>query len=153
MIAIQHHISSMSFLLSPSKTNARPQSSWTWIVGGILLTFTTLKPALSQSIDFGALNQTLQNAVAVQNWDSAIQIIDEMIQLAPEKRQSLEQYRNQLSTLQSTQTPQAFKTTAPNRAGQVPIKRREIVAWSSSTLNLTTGSNLICCSTLGLASP
>jgi aspartyl protease family protein len=93
-------------------------------LGGALIALTTVKPGFSQSLNLGTLNQNLQSAVSSRNWDSAVQIIDQMIQLAPEKRQSLEQYRAQLSALQSPKPSQAF-TATPSRVGQVPIKRRD----------------------------
>lgn len=94
-----------------------------WILLGFMASITVLKPALGQ--DIGSLNQALQQAVAAQNWDSAIQIIDKLMIAAPEQRPSLEQYRNRLSTLRTQNAPQTITTTPTNQTGRVPIKRRD----------------------------
>lgn len=74
------------------------------------------------------LNQQLQQAVTAQNWAQAIQLIDQMQQVAPEQAAKLQAYRQQLLKLQQqgNQGPviPSTSTQTPGTLGQVPIQRR-----------------------------
>ena len=76
------------------------------------------------------LNQQLQQAVTAQNWAQAIQLIDQMQQVAPEQAAKLQVYRQQLLKLQQqgNQGPvipsTSSSTQTPGTLGQVPIQRR-----------------------------
>ena len=95
------------------------------LLAGVLLTLTPIK-TWGQSIT--SLNQQLQQSVSSQNWSQAIQIIDQMIQAAPEQAASLRQYRTQLQGLQQpSQSISTLGTPTAAKAGvvgQIPIKRR-----------------------------
>lgn len=74
------------------------------------------------------LNQDLDQAVAAQQWDRAIQVIEKMMVLSPSQHSRLEAYRNQLIHLKkkhhsSGHSPRPLQTAYPK--GQVPIKRRD----------------------------
>ncbi|MEM9137677.1 MAG: retropepsin-like aspartic protease [Cyanobacteria bacterium P01_F01_bin.42] len=92
---------------------------------GVTMGLSPLPPALGQSGGIGSLNQSLQQAVATQKWDTAIDIIDRLIIAAPEQRQSLEKYRTQLATLKAKESPKAYTATPKRTKGLVSIKRRE----------------------------
>ncbi len=93
----------------------------------LLLTLTPFSTRAQSSV--AGLNQQLQDAVNRQNWSQAIQVIDQLIPLAPGQAAQLKQYRSQLKQLQQT----GFKGTASqpssanqatSKVGLVPIKRR-----------------------------
>ena len=84
-----------------------------------------IEPAVGQSTQIVRLNDSLQQAVARQDWNSAISIIDQMIIAAPERKQSLEQYRSQLASLQSKGSQPQLNAAPSQQIGRVPIKRRE----------------------------
>ena len=118
----------MSFLISRSGLYQQVMRYGRGIALGLLLTGLSNTASFAQSNPLGTLNQELQQAVASQNWNSAIGIIDQMMVIAPEKQESLSQYRNQLTYLQSKQPNTAFTATtssSPQPTGLVPIKRRE----------------------------
>jgi aspartyl protease family protein len=92
---------------------------------GILLWLSMSGLAIAQP-SLTELNLQLRHAVEQQAWQNAIQIIDQMMPLAPEQHESLAQYRQQLQQLQQIQP-----TVDPNKGitlsfptGHVPIKRR-----------------------------
>jgi aspartyl protease family protein len=95
------------------------------LLASVLLTLTPIK-TWGQSIT--SLNQQLQQAVSSQNWSQAIQIIDQMVKVAPVQAASLNQYRSRLQQLQqsSSQTLTSGTPTAVKAGvvGQIPIKRR-----------------------------
>lgn len=93
----------------------------------LLLSLTPFS-AQAQSTVAG-LNQQLQDSVHRQNWSEAIQVIDQLIPLAPEQAAQLKQYRSQLKQLQQTgfkgsSSKPASAKKATSKVGLVPIKRR-----------------------------
>ncbi|NJN23371.1 MAG: TIGR02281 family clan AA aspartic protease [Acaryochloridaceae cyanobacterium RL_2_7] len=118
----------MSFLIARSGLYQQVMRHSGSIALGFLLTGLSSTASLAQTAGLSALNQGLNQAVATQNWNSAISIIDQMMILAPERQQSLSQYRSRLTSLQSKQKNTAFSATSspsPQPSGFVPIKRRE----------------------------
>ena len=100
---------------------------------GLVSALLLLMPVRSGAqTSLATLNQQLQQAVAAQNWEEAIQLIDQMQTVAPEKAAQLQTYRQQLQQLQQksakTSAPAwtpATPTAASNGAvAQVPIRRR-----------------------------
>jgi aspartyl protease family protein len=90
-------------------------------------------PSLAQANLFN-LNAQLQQAVGAQNWQRAIQIVDQMIVAAPQKATELKSYRVELQRLLKVgaKVPKASLNQSPHQAtrrgtagslGQVPIKR------------------------------
>jgi aspartyl protease family protein len=76
------------------------------------------------------LNQDLQAAVHSANWTEAIQILDQMRSLAPQRATEFNQYRSQLQRLQSvgakgSPTSAAATPTPASALGDVAIKRRQ----------------------------
>lgn len=91
----------------------------------LLLTLTPL-PTIAQS-NVVALNRQLQEAVNRQNWSQAIQVIDQLIRVAPDQSVQLRQYRTQLQQLQRSgyQTPASSASSSNTpKVGHVLIKRR-----------------------------
>jgi aspartyl protease family protein len=91
----------------------------------LLLTLTPL-PSKAQS-NVVALNQQLQQAVNRQNWSQAIQVIDQLMRVAPNQSAQLRQYRTQLQQLQRSgyQTPASSASSSnTSKVGYVLIKRR-----------------------------
>lgn len=93
----------------------------------LLLALTPCSAKAQSSV--AGLNQQLQDSVNRQNWSQAIQVIDQLIPLAPGQAPQLKQYRSQLKQLQKTgfkgSSPQpASAKKATSKVGLVPIKRR-----------------------------
>lgn len=101
----------------------------------IALSFTlALAPfrSLAQT-NLQGLNRQLQTAISSQNWQQAIQIVDQMLKVAPDQVAQLQPYRSRLQRLlkANVKSVPSFPTAptanqTPGRPlGQVPIKRRQ----------------------------
>ncbi len=85
-------------------------------------------PSLAQA-NVATLNAQLNQAVAQQQWGRAIQIVDQLLQVSPNRRADLQTYRARLVSLQQMgyqQPPSAPTPVVLSRSSvrQVPIKRR-----------------------------
>ncbi len=86
----------------------------------------TLVPALIQlawgQASSPELFQQLDQAVLTRNWDKAVEVVDQLILVLPERRQELQEYREQLLRLQGTAAPLPPLPPAPS---QVEILRAQ----------------------------
>jgi aspartyl protease family protein len=90
---------------------------------GVCLALTTL-PAGAQ-LSVAQLQQQLQDAVAQKNWPQALQIVDQLIPLAPAQASQLKQYRTQIEALSRNSVSRPTSSISPKQPqGIVPIKRR-----------------------------
>lgn len=101
-----------------------PRNVTSWL--GRISILLTLIPALMQPVRGQAsspeLLQQLDQAVVTRNWDEAVEVVDQLIQVLPERRQELQDYREQLLRLQGTVAPLPSLPPAPN---QVEILRAQ----------------------------
>ncbi len=96
------------------------------------LVMLTPMPSLAQP-NLSNLNAQLQQAVSSQNWQRAIQIVDQMIAATPQKATELKTYRTQLQRLlkvgakvpnaSQNQPSRPAASRSAGSLGQVPIKR------------------------------
>ncbi|HEY9847342.1 MAG TPA: retropepsin-like aspartic protease [Candidatus Caenarcaniphilales bacterium] len=90
-------------------------------------------PSLAQP-KLDNLKTQLQHAVAAQNWQRAIQIVNQMISEAPQRAPELKTYRTELQKLFNAGVK--VPRTAPNQSIRIPIKRRESgIAFIEVTFN------------------
>jgi aspartyl protease family protein len=88
-------------------------------------------PTLAQT-NLSVLNVQLQQAVSAQNWQRAIQLVDQLMVTSAKRAVELKQYRTELQKLQKagvklplSQASSSVKNNASFSVGQVSIKRRQ----------------------------
>lgn len=102
-------------------------------VVALSLTLTLLPLRSLAQTDLQGLNRQLQTAVSAQDWQRALQVVDQMLKVAPDKAAQLQPYRTQLQRLLKANVKAALGQLQPpavgrnpvGLAGRVPIKRRQ----------------------------
>lgn len=93
-----------------------------WLLLSLPILCATL-PTIAQS-QVAQLEQQLREAVSRNQWDQAVQIVDQLIPLVPQQASQLKQYRTQLSQLSRNSVVRPMQTVITQPQGQVFIKRR-----------------------------
>jgi hypothetical protein len=92
---------------------------WGWFSLLLIMVPALIQPTWAQ-VGSPELLQQLELAVESRNWKEALAVVDQLIQVLPERRQELQDYREQLLRLQTTTAPLPPLPPAPS---QVEILR------------------------------
>ncbi|HEY9825339.1 MAG TPA: retropepsin-like aspartic protease [Stenomitos sp.] len=104
-------------------TGRHPSPQWVRLGLLLALSFGSAAPSLAQPT-LQQLQQQLQDAVAQNQWQQAIQVVDQLIPRVPQQASQLQTYRAQLERLSRNSISSPIRTQiAPQ--GLVSIKRRD----------------------------